>query len=173
MELIIAGKILGTHHLKGEVKVSSEFENFLDLIGERVVIEDKYANQKVLTIKNITHFVGNKWSLKFEKINNKQDAELLRNSVIKVRRELLGIAEDEILISEMIGMSIFDIENNINIGTLTEIFETAAHDIFVVDSEEYEGMIPDVPEFIKEIDYEKRIIFVKLIDGLIEKKNLK
>ncbi|MGL5428299.1 MAG: ribosome maturation factor RimM, partial [Cetobacterium sp.] len=47
---------------------------------------------------------------------------------------------------------------------------TAAHDIYVIEDDEYETMIPDVEVFIKKIDFEKREILVSLIDGMREKK---
>lgn len=61
-----------------------------------------------------------------------------------MRRDILGIADDEVLVSELIGMKVIDRKINEELGSLVEVLETAAHDIFIVDSEEYECMIPDI-----------------------------
>lgn len=168
MSLLILGKILGTHHLKGEVKVLSEMENLERLVGEKIIVEFEDKQQRLLTVKSVKHFVQNKWSFIFNEINNKKDADFLRNSYIKVRREVLGISDDEHFLSETIGMEVIDVSNGMCIGKIEEIYETAAHNIFVARNKNYETMIPDVDEFILNIDYEERKIYVKLIDGLME-----
>ena len=70
-------------------------------------------------------------------------------------------------------MEVVDMKNNETIGRVTDIFETAAHDILVVEDEKSEAMIPDIDEFVKKIDFDKRTIFVELIDGMREMKGKK
>ena len=170
MELLVAGKVLGTHHLKGEVKVISNIDNIRLLQGNKIILELENSQTKLYTVKKIEPFVANKWIFSFEEIRNKQDAVELRNALIKVRRDLVGIAEDEYLISDLIGLKVYDIKNNEYLGDITEIFETAAHDIYVIDTEDYEIMIPDVKAFIKKIDYQNRKMEVDLIEGMKEIK---
>ena len=37
--MIVAGKVLGSHHLKGEVKVISDLQNIEMLVGNKVILE--------------------------------------------------------------------------------------------------------------------------------------
>lgn len=173
MNLLIAGKILGTHHLKGEVKVLSNIENIELLQGNKIMLELENSQTKLFTVKKITPFIANKWIFSFEEIKNKQDAVEIRNALIKVRRDLVGLSEDEHLMSELIGIKVYDIKENEFLGEVTEIFETAAHDIYVINTEEYEIMIPDVEVFVKKVDYEQRVMTVDLIEGMKEIKNKK
>ena len=53
----------------------------------------------------------------------------------------------------MIGFKVYDIKGDEYLGEITEIMDTAAHDIYVIESEEFETMIPDVDVFIKNIDF--------------------
>lgn len=46
MELLTIGKISGTHHLKGAVKVVSNIENIEMLLNNRIVVELGENNQK-------------------------------------------------------------------------------------------------------------------------------
>ena len=103
MELLVAGKVLGTHHLKGEVKVISNIENIELLQGNKIILELENSQTKLFTVKKIEPFIANKWIFSFEEIKNKQDAVEIRNALIKVRRDLVGIAEDEYLMSDLIG----------------------------------------------------------------------
>ena len=61
MKLLIAGKVLGSHNLKGEVKVISDLDNIEVLVGNKVILELAASQQKLLTIKKIEHLVANKW----------------------------------------------------------------------------------------------------------------
>ena len=171
MELLIAGKVLGSHNLKGEVKVISDLENIEVLVGNKVILELADSQQKLLTIKKIEHLVANKWIFSFEEIKNKQDTIEIRNANIKVRRDIVGIGEDEYLVSDMIGFKVYDVKGDEYLGEITEIMDdTAAHDIYVIENEEFETMIPDVDVFIKNIDFENKKMLVDTIEGMKEPK---
>lgn len=173
MELLTIGKISGTHHLKGAVKINFEIDNPDILLNEKVIIKISDTDQKILTIKSISQLAGSKWIVEFEEITNKTEATNLRNGFVVVRRELLGIGEDEYLLVDLIGMNVVDINTDKSIGKVKEFFDTAAHDILVVDSPEAEGMIPNIDEFVKKIDFDKKTIYVDLIEGLMEPKGKK
>ena len=87
-----------------------------------------------------------------------------------MRRDIVGIAEDEYLVSDMIGFKVYDVKNNEYLGEITEVMETAAHDVYVIESEEFETMIPDVEVFIKNIDFENKKMLVDTIVGMKEPK---
>lgn len=170
MELLTIGKISGTHHLKGAVKIISNIENTEILVGNRVVIEISENNQKILTVKSVSPLIANKWVVEFEEISNKTDAGNLKNGFIKIRRELLGIEDDEYLLNDLLNMKAIDFDNGEVLGKIVDIFETAAHDILVIESAKCEIMVPDIDEFVKKIDFDKREIFIHLIDGMKEEK---
>lgn len=173
MELISVGRIAGTHHLKGAIKVRFDIEDPTILLDGRVVVEFDNNNQQILTLKKINRLAGNRWVVEFEEISNKTQAESLKNGFIKIRRELLGLEDDEYLLTDLIGMKVVEIDSEEEVGVVEEIFNTAAHDILVVNSENVEAMIPNIDEFVKEIDFEKRVILVELIDGMKESKGKK
>lgn len=173
MELLTIGKISGTHHLKGAVKVVSNIENIEMLLNNRIVVELGENNQRILTVKSASHLVGNKCVLEFEEITNKTEAGNLKNGFIKVRRELLGIGEDEYLLNDLLDMKAIDIDTDEELGTIVDIFETAAHDTLVIESSKCEVMVPDIDEFVKRIDFDKRVIYVHLIEGMKEEKGKK
>ncbi|MGL4801241.1 MAG: ribosome maturation factor RimM [Cetobacterium sp.] len=169
MELLSVGRVSGTHHLKGAIKVTSNIDNLESLSGNKVMIELPSGEVKILTIKKVSSMIDKKWIVEFEELTNKTDAGLIQNGVIKVRRDLLGIEEDEFLANDVMGMKVIT-EAGESIGEVVDIYETAAHDIYVIEDEEFETMIPDVEVFIKNIDFNKREILVSLIEGMRERK---
>ena len=169
MELLSVGRVSGTHHLKGAIKVTSNIGDLKILNGNKVMVELASGEIKILTVKKVSSMIDKKWIVEFEEFTNKTDASSIQNGVIKVRRDLLGIEEDEFLANDVIGMKVLK-EDGESIGEVVDIYETAAHDIYVIEDEEYETMIPDVDVFVKKIDFEKNQMVVSLIDGMREKK---
>lgn len=169
-ELLVIGKIGGTHHLKGAVKLYSNVgEQIFNIEGNKVIVELSEEDRKILTVKEVSPLIGDKWIIEFEEITNKTDAGKLIKAFVKVRRDLLGIEEDEYLLNDLLEMSVID-QNGVLIGKVENIFDTAAHEILEVESDKYEAMIPNIDEFVKKIDFEKKEIYVELIEGMLEIK---
>lgn len=170
MELLTIGKVGGTHHLKGAVKIHSNIGEALEhVIGQKVMVEVTPGDIKLLTVKSVAPLVGDRWIMEFAEITNKTDAAKLTKGYIRARRDVLGIEDDEYLMNDILEMKVVDIEGR-DLGVVTNVFETAAHEIIEVESETTEAMIPHVDEFVKSIDFENRVITVELIEGMLEEK---
>ncbi len=170
MELITVGKIGGTHHLKGALKFHSNVgDSVKNMIGTKVMVEYSGGLSELYTVKSIASFVGEIWMIEFLEITNKNQASVLSNGIIKARRDLIGITDDEYLLNDLLEMKVLD-ENNNFIGNVVKIFDTSAHEILEVESDKYEVMIPNIEEFIKNIDFQNREIIVSLIEGMLEEK---
>ena len=60
-------------------------------------------------------------------------------------------------IADMIGMPVYHAVSGESLGTLSDVNDIAGRRIYYVKYEGREVLIPDVPEFIKEISEEKGI----------------
>ena len=67
--LVNIGTIVGTHHLRGSVKITSIFENIELIENERVLLE-KNDKKKLLVVKNVKRLNDKKAILDFEGIEN-------------------------------------------------------------------------------------------------------
>lgn len=92
----------------------------------------------------------------------------LRNLMVYVRAdEIPRLEEGEYYQHELIGMQVVD-EDGAAVGMITEIIETAAHDIFVVQTvDQREALIPMTDQFILKIDVQKGEMQVRPIPGLL------
>lgn len=109
MELFTVGKISGTHHLKGAVKIManvSDAEIWIKLL--------LFKGNKYLLSQNCKPSCWNKWTVEFQEITNKTDTGKLKNGLIKVRRDILGIAEDEYLLNDLMDMEVVDMKKQWN-----------------------------------------------------------
>ena len=143
MEKLKIGKIVGTHGLKGELKIrsNSDFADKRFKKGNEIIIS--YQNQDInLVEKYIGSFVY-----------GYKDDELLD--------------ADEYFYTDLIGMQVVSTEGT-KIGPVTSIYDNTRHDILNIDHNGKNVAIPYVDAFIKDVDVEKKIIVVMLIKGLID-----
>ncbi len=117
--------------------------------------------QHVRTKKNqlITKFVG---------IDNRNQAEELKSGVIEMSRNKgEQLSADEYHIVDLIDLNVFTTTNQ-RLGIITDVLTLSANDVFVVQGEEKEYLIPAIKNVIKKVDLEKEIMVIDPIDGLLE-----
>lgn len=166
MELFRIGRVSGTLHLKGTVKVTSNFTDIELLLGNKGIIEFSNGTKKLLTVKEVKMLNGKILGIDFEEITTKTDAQALSGGTLYVRRDLLGeMNEEEYFMEDLIDFEVIN-SDGVNLGKVIDILETGAHDIFIVSDEEI--MIPDVEQFIKAIDFEAKKINVDVPQDLID-----
>jgi len=166
MNLIEVGKIINTHGLRGEVKVMPWTDTpdvFEDL--ERVFIKNRQG-EKELTIRNIK-YQKNNLIIKFAELERIEEAELLKNSILLADREDLGeLPEGVYYITDLIGLCVVNEEEN-KIGTLSDVLQTGANDVYVVKREGAKDLlIPVIDGVVLSVDLEEKKVTVRLMEGL-------
>ena len=165
-DLLKVGVITTTHGVRGEVKVfpTTDPERFLDL---EYVILDAGREMKKLEIRNVKFF-KNLVILKFNGIDNINDIERYKKCPLLVeRKDAVALEEDEYFIADMIGIQVVT-EDDEPFGTLKDVMETGANDVYVIDTEEHgEVLVPAIRECILDVDIENQKMKIHLMDGLI------
>lgn len=161
------GQIVNTFGIKGMVKVkpfTDNIERFDNL--EKIYIKNKsgqteYKIQEVKYHKNMV-------LIKFEGIENPEQADLLRNSYLIVDRETEEPLESgRYYIVDMIGLDVFT-DDNEYLGKLEDIYNTGSNDIYVVKNElGKQVLLPAIEDVIKNIDMDNKKVIVHLIPGLV------
>ena len=65
------------------------------------------------------------------------------------------------------GMSVV-LEDGQEFGTLKDVMETGANDVYIIDSAEHgEVLLPAIKECILDVDLEKNVMTIHLMKGLI------
>ena len=155
------GKIVNTHALAGAVKVMpwSDGPQFLKGL-RRVYIDGK--EYKVLSASIQKGFV----LMKFEGVDSVEAAMRLRERIVYVDRDDVRLPEGRFFVQDIIGMTVHDLRGGRDIGTLKEVLNLPAGDIYAVQNGKEEYLIPANPVFVKEIDAEARVITVETIKGM-------
>ena len=106
--------------------------------------------------------------LKFDDINNEEDAEALLKSDLYLPLELLPKLEgNNFYFHEIINFKLID-ENFGLVGVVKGVNDTTAQALFEVDRDGIEILIPLNDDFIKKIDRTNKSITVNTPKGLIE-----
>ena len=139
MEKIKIGKIVNFKGLKGEMKIYP-YTDYAERFEEFDTI---YISTSEYTI---------------------EDAMVFKNKDIYINKDdLRQLDDDEFLISDIIGLDVYDKENKI--GVVKDVLTHTAQHIYVVKNKEREILIPAVEAFIKEVNIEEGFIKVELIEG--------
>ncbi len=160
MQLIEAGKVVGTHGVHGEMRIEPWCDDVKFLLGFPVVYIAK-TPYKVLSARAHKSLV----LFQLENITTPQDVQAMRGQVVYIDRDGVDLPQGRYFVQDLIGLSVIDI-NQGRVGTLYEVMTMPAHDVYRVQGEDGEHYIPVVPEFIKEIDIDKGIVTVELIEGM-------
>ena len=144
------GQIVNTQGLKGEVRVYP----FTDDIYRFDDLEEFYLGKDLET----------KWE-----VERVKDAERLRNKFMYVsREESRELEEGEFFIADMIGMDVYTLDNT-HIGTLKDVLQYAANDVYVINSNEgKEILIPAITKFVPTIDIDERKMIIDPIKGMLD-----
>ena len=158
--LIDAGRIVNTHGVRGEVKIEVWLDSPRFLKSFKRLVLDTGEELKVVEARTHKDFV----IVRLEGVEDVNAAMCLKGRIVSVRREDAALPRGTFFLQDIIGAKIVD-EAGSEIGTLTEVMETPASNIYVVRGER-EHLIPAVPEFIKKTDADAGIITVHLIEGM-------
>jgi len=163
-DFILVGIVRRPHGVKGELLVSLETD-FPERLakGARLYLGDEH---RVVTIRSRRQHADG-LLLAFEEFRDKPAVERLHNvSVYSKVDELPELPAGRYYQYQLIGLHVVE-ENGEGIGTLTQIFNTGANDIYVVrDHGGKEILLPAISDVIRRIELEEKRIVVRLMPGL-------
>ncbi|MDE6929503.1 MAG: ribosome maturation factor RimM [Lachnospiraceae bacterium] len=167
-EMLRVGVISSTHGVRGEVKVyptTDDPERFLDLAQ---VTLDTGREQITLEIQNVKFF-KNMVILKFKGYDNINDIEKYKGKDLLIHRDqAVELKEDEYFVTDLMGLKVVAEEGTV-LGILKEVIPTGANDVYVVQPENgKELLLPAIKDCILNVDLEKGIMTIHLMDGLLD-----
>lgn len=163
-QMFTIGKIVNTHGVKGEVRVlpsTDDIKRFGKL--KEVQVENRTTiTYEIETVRYHKNFV----LLKFKGINTMDEAELLKNSLLKInRKDALPLQKDEYYQCDLYGLKVVT-DTGRDLGKLTDILVTGSNDVYVVRNDEKEILIPAIKQCILNVDLEAQEMLVHLLEGL-------
>jgi 16S rRNA processing protein RimM len=162
------GKITKPHGLKGEVQIWLDVdlpEDYDDLEG--LFLEHK--GEMVPYIVEQIQIRGKKSILKLEDFKKIEDTEkIVGADVYLPLKKLPKLKGNQFYYHDVIGYDVCNEEVTNVIGVLKAIYESTGQDLFAIEKDEKEILIPIVDDFILAINHKEKNIVLNVPDGLIE-----
>ena len=158
--------IINTHGVRGDVKLESLCDS-PDVLADlkRVFVHEngKYREIKVIHTSIFKQFV----LATLEGVTDMDQAAAMKGTTLYASRDDFELEEGDYFIADLIGLPVIDVDNGKTYGTVKEVINRGASDIYVIKTPAGEAMMPAVDEFVKEIDLDKGV-FVTPIEGMFE-----
>lgn len=167
-DLLRVGVIASTHGIRGEVKVFPTTDDVNRFKQLKEVILDTGKEHITIEVSGVKFF-KNMVILKFKGYDNINDIEKYKGKDLLVTREnAVKLEEGEYFIYDIIGSDIIT-DEGIEFGTLEEVMQTGANDVYVVKMKNgKEVLLPSIKECILDVNVEEKKITVHIMEGLID-----
>lgn len=160
--LIVIGRLQKPFGIRGEIRVQAYTETF-EAFEKSEWLQIK---EKRMVIKQIRIHKGSVLVL-FDGINTPEQASGLSGHLVQtLAQNLPAKDEDEYYYFELIGLDVFT-ESGRHLGKITEVMATGANDVFVVNGDSGEILIPFIDEVVTDIDLAAKKVQVNPMEGLI------
>ena len=136
--------------------------------GARVFVRDSTDQRTEYWLEKAWRHKG-RLILKFRGVGTISDSEALRGCDVQLTEDEIGPPpEDEHFYRDLIGCKVVDAETGRGIGEVQDILEPGGALLLQVDAEGHEVLIPFVREICVGIETERKMIRVRMPEGLEE-----
>lgn len=165
-QFLESGKIVGTHGIKGEVRIdpwcdSPEFlcefkKLYLESDGS-TFIEVKSRSHKNVTLTKI------------KGVDTIEAAEKLRGKIVYINRDDVALEEGVNFVQDLIGLEVRDADNGTVYGKISDVLRTGANDVYeITDSENKKYLAPVIDEVILETDIDGGFVLIRPMKGIFD-----
>lgn len=163
-EFICIGKIHRSHGIRGDV-ILDPMTDFPERIrrGRSVYVGNEHIPLTVSRVRQKPPFL----LVGFNEIDDETKAAEFRNTFVYVKTtDLPKLPDGEYYFHQLIGLEALNAAGE-HIGILSEILETGANDVYVIRRDDgSEELVPDVPQFILQIDINNHFIKIDFPEWL-------
>jgi 16S rRNA processing protein RimM len=169
-DLILVGKVVGAHGIRGNLKVHSYTESFSVYEAEEgihAILPD--GSIRAVTVDRVCPH-GKNLLMNFESVTRRDQAESLIGTELFVEKDRLpALEEDTYYWFDLVGLRVID-SSGTRLGRLVRVIPTSGNDVYVVRGEcggqPKETLIPAIGDVVLSIDLEGGIMTVDLPEGL-------
>ncbi|MCD8187426.1 MAG: ribosome maturation factor RimM [Ruminococcus sp.] len=166
-EFLEAGKIICPHGVRGEVKVMplcdsaellAEFERLFMRVG-REYVEIPVERSRAFKDRAI---------IKLKGTDSPEEAEKLRNSLLFMHRDDLILDEETYFIQDLVNLEVRDADTGFVYGKIADVFQTGANDVYVVQGEDREYLVPAIGQVVLSTDIDNELMLIRPLEGLFD-----
>jgi 16S rRNA processing protein RimM len=165
-QFLETGKIVGTHGIKGEVRIDPwcDSPEFL-CVFKRLYLDENGETR--IDVKSRPH--KNVTLTKIKGVDSIDDAERLRGKVVYINRDDINLGEGVNFIQDLIGLEVRDADSETVYGKLTDVIYTGANDVYeVTDKQGKKYLVPVIDDVIIETDVDAGFVLIRPLKGIFD-----
>ena len=163
--LVAVGKVIKAHGVRGALKVLPYGDTLSGMEAGEKLFSILNGEQGELTLASLQS-QRRVWIARFEEIANREQAEALTGKEIFIDRDRLPKLESgEYYHFQLIGLLVVTKEGR-RLGILRAVLETGGNDVYVVEDDGKELLVPAIEDVIAKVDLQSGKIVVDLPEGL-------
>lgn len=166
LDFLEIGQIVGTHGVKGEMRVNPWCDTPDFFISFKKLYFDKLGQNSVEVKSSRVH--GNVVLLKLDGIESLEQAIGLKNRVLYIKREDAKLEEGSHFVSELIDCKVKDADTGAEYGVISDVSVTGANDVWHINNGKKEYLIPAIPDVVITTDVENGIIEIRPLRGIFD-----
>lgn len=163
-----AGQCVGTHGVRGEVKICPWCDS-PDFLRRFTTLYLDDAGKTALKVQRLRVHKNMVLGL-FEGVNTVEKAQALRGKTVYISRAEADLPEGKWFVQDLLGCKVKDIDSGAEYGTLTEVIPGAgANDVWAVKRANGETvLVPAIPDVVLETDVAAGIVRIRPLRGLFD-----
>lgn len=165
-EVVLIGKIVGAHGVKGTSKISAYVESLTIFKPGTALLICKPDGSEISCEINWVKPHSRGALLALKDVTSREQAKALVGSGLYIKRTGLPKLEDGAYYwFDLIGLAVYTSDDQY-LGRLDAIIETGANDVYVIKTDDREILIPALKSVVRSVDIGQKIMRVELPDGL-------
>ena len=160
-----AGKIVGTHGVRGEMRVECWCDSpaFLSKLKRLYLDEGRtelsvscrpHKNIALLTVKGVGSI---------------EEADLYRGKILYLDRDDVKLQKGAHFVQDIIGLSVTDADSGTVYGTVKDVLKTGSNDVYEMQTPDKKLVyIPVIPDIIDRLDLESGAVYIHPMKGLFD-----
>ena len=164
-QFLDSGKIVGTHGIRGEVRI----EPWADSPGFLSAFKTLYLDERgetAIKVRSRPH--KNITLCKIEGVDTIEDAERLRGKIVYINRDDVRLDEGVHFVQDLIGLEVRDFDSGTLYGTLTDVLRTGANDVYEITRDGKHYLAPVIDEVVREINIEEGVVRITPMKGIFD-----
>ncbi|MDO4593907.1 MAG: ribosome maturation factor RimM [Tissierellia bacterium] len=161
--MILVGKVLNTHGIKGDLKIKS-FSDNKDRFkkGNEIYFEGIKDPYEIINSSKIKDNI----IISLSNLNDINDALHFKTKNIYIKeQDLMKLSDDEYFVFDLYDLAVY--ENEKKIGIIDDVLTNYPNDVYVVKTTDNKQLyIPAIKEYVLNIDIDNKRIDVKDVDKL-------
>lgn len=169
-DFLQVGEIVGTHGVRGEMRVNPWCDSPAFLKKFKTLYLDE-KGEKSLQIKSAREH-GNVALIVAEDIDTVEKAQSMRSKVLYIKRDDARLQKGSYFIAELIDCTVFDADDeSIVYGVISDVSETGANDVWYIEKDGREYLIPAIKDVVVSVDVEEGKILIRPLKGIFDDEN--